>query len=188
MDRSSLIQRVHNAFPTANPPAGNRIVKGVSGEATDIKAMLSGKRWNELNGDVLVRENSALGFLTDEAFRYYIPAYLLLLLHDLRAADILASSVIRHLTLPVEVDTLLLTNFLAQSGNTSNDLSKFLQEELRNSSSRAGAFIIRMQGFTQQQGETINEFLKFLGEQHADYYDEAEPIIARTRYWVQYET
>jgi hypothetical protein len=187
MDKSSVIIKINDAFPIANPPANNHIVKGMSGEAMEIRAMLSGKRWNELKIEVLVRQNSALGFLTDEAFCYYIPAYLLLLLQDLRAADILASSVIRHLTLPVEVDAIFLANFLAQSGNLTNDLSKFLQEELRNSSSRVGGFIQRMKRFTQPQGEAINEFLKFLAEQHADYYDEGEPSIARTRYWVQYD-
>jgi hypothetical protein len=186
MKKSDLVHRIHEVFSTQTPPAATQIVDSGCDEAAGIRLMLSGKLWTELAHNELCGENSALGFLTDQAFRYYLPAYMILLLHDLRAADLLSSSVIRHLTLPVEGDTLLLMNSLGQSRYANKNLETLLQDTLRESTTRAGKFILRMKGFTQPQGETINEFLRFLTEHHSDYYDEREPEIARLRYWLQF--
>jgi hypothetical protein len=186
MDQAALIQRIRKVFPAHPAPNPDNVVVGSSGEAVSVKSLLAGTAWMALKNEDLLRENSALGFLTDEAFRYYLPAYMMLLLTDLKNADILASSVIRQLTLPLEVDTLRLMNYLAESGNTNKGLNRFLEEELRNSSSNAGAFIRRMNGYTPEQGKVINQFLLLLNKEHADYYDEQEPAIASERYWFKY--
>lgn len=186
MNKQELIQRIRAAFSTANVPDPAQVVNGCSGEAIGVKALLIGKVWTNLLPLELIRDNAALGYLTDEAFRYYLPAYMMLLLDDLVAADLLASSLIRHLTLPTEADTLRLMNALAHRGLMNESLDVFLREEIRASSVRVGAFIRKMSGFTADQGKTINQFLTFLDQYHGDYFDEGEAAIASERYWFQY--
>ncbi len=186
MTKDVLIQDIFAAFPTNNPPKPTDIVVGSSGEAITTKRIFIDRLWTDVSRADIIYHNSALGFLSDSAFRYYLPAYMLLLLEDIYRADIVASSVVNQLTLPLEVDQLRLMNFLALSGNPYQSLDDFLLEELRNSTENVAFFIRRAAGFTPQQGRCINAFLISLNELYPDYYDEHEPLIASKRYWFKY--
>lgn len=186
MTKQIIIDRIKAVFPVTGVPKPEHIVQGSSGEDIEIKAMLAGKQWTALKNEELAYENSALSSLTDEAFCYYLPAYMMLLLTDLDTADVLGTRLILHLRLPLEVDTLSLMHYLRESRDTNEHIDQFLVEQLKNSSVRAGAFIRRMKGFTPEQGKVINQFLHFLAREHPDYYDENETLIASERYWFQF--
>jgi hypothetical protein len=185
MTKDELIKTIVTSFSTSKRPGAEKLVSGTSGEAITTKNIFIDKRWNEINTADIIRHNSALGFLTDEAFRYYLPAYMLLLLNKMEEADTLATNVVYHLTLPLEVDQHILLHFLSQSNNTNEGLEKFLLNELKNSTKNAGAFIRRMNGFTHHQGECINSFLLFLNKSFSEYYD-GQPQMASDRYWFKY--
>ncbi|MBC8152668.1 MAG: hypothetical protein H7Z72_07135 [Bacteroidetes bacterium] len=187
MTRDIIINAIMASFSTTNIPAAHDVVIGSSGEAITTKSIFIGKAWTNLNPDELIVENSALGYLSDAAFRYYLPAYMMLLLDDIQRADMVASSVVHQLTLPLEVDQLRLMNFLAQSTYTQQDLGQFLLDELRNSTANVAFFIRRTALFTPQQGHCINMFLIGLSEFYPDYYDQGEPLMASQRYWFKYK-
>ena len=187
MTKIEIVKNIKTVFGTNNRPNAVNIVVGSSGEAITTKSIFIGKDWSNVNKADIVYHNSALGFLTDSAFRYYLPAYMLLLLEDIAEADILGSAVVRQLTLPLEVDNLRLMNFLSKSQNTNKGLEDFLIEELRNSTINVGIFIRRMDKFNNEQGKCINTFLLYLNQSYPNYYDENEPLIASQRYWFKYE-
>lgn len=186
MEKVAMIENIDAVFGTANVPDANDIVSGSSGEAITVKSIFLNKKWPDVSVSDIIYHNSALGFLSDTAFCYYLPAYMHLLLDDIIEADSVASAVVRQLTLPLEVDQLRLTAFLARSQNTNKALDDFLLGELANSTENVASFIRRMSKMTREQGRCINDFLLTLSQLYPDYYDENEPIIASRRYWFSY--
>ena len=186
MEKVEIIENIDSVFGTVAVPDASDIVAGSSGEAITVKSIFINKKWPDVNANDIIYHNSALGFLSDTAFCYYLPAYMHLLLDDIVEADIVASAVVRQLTLPLEVDKLRLTAFLARSQNTNKALDDFLLGELANSTENVASFIRRMSKMTQEQGRCINNFLLTLSQLYPDYYDENEPIIASQRYWFKY--
>jgi hypothetical protein len=186
MNKEEIIKEIRSVFRIQPKPVSGNLVLGSSGEAVETKQIFINKDWTEINQSDIVQHNSALGFLSHEAFQYYLPAYMMLLLNDIIEADIVASNVVNQLTLPLEVDKLRLMNFLANSRNNYQELEDFLLEELRNSTDNVAYFIERMDGFTIEQGKCINNFLIGLDNIYPDYFDEGESIIASKRYWFKY--
>jgi hypothetical protein len=58
-------------------------------ECVEIQQAFAGKHWSELSQETLIRENYALAFLTPEAFRFYLPAYLSNVVREFDKSDAL---------------------------------------------------------------------------------------------------
>ncbi len=186
MTKDLLIKMIFSAFSISNMPNANNIVSSNSGEAIEIKDIFISKKWDQVLNPDIIFHNSALGFLTDDAFRYYLPTYMLLLINNLYESDIVASSVVNQLTLPLEADQKCLIDYISKNSNIHEGKDEFILTELKNSTKIADSFIKRMNGFTQQQGKCILNFLQYLSEVYPEYYDESEPKIAIDRYWFKY--
>lgn len=165
----------------------HEITNGTSGESIEIKNAFFNKKWIELDSKLLKYHNSALSFFTEEAFRYFIPAYMIFLIDDIKSADLLSDNVILHLTLPLEVDNLRLINSINQSGYMTEDIDSYLREEIKSSSKRVNSFIRLMKGFTSSQSNCIRLFLEYIFKQFPEYYPNQEPLIAIERFWFQFE-
>lgn len=186
MDKNQIIAAIRSAFPAGSPPGPDQIVASSYGECVEIKQAFLGKVWSEVPKVDLAYHHSAVAYFTETAFHYYLPAFLILLLEDIDTADVLATSVVRHLTLPTEVDTARLMHFTRLSGNTNQGIGQFLLDELKASTRNVHLFIARMSRFSKEQGSCIHSCLQVLNESYPDVYDEGEPLVAVQRYWFQF--
>ena len=108
MTKEDLISDIRAAFGFSEPPRDIVTTMGGGSEPTHIVGYFTGKRWSEItikkaaddrySGDL----SSALLFMTDEAFKYFLPAYLLMLLNEIDTADLIVERVFYRLTLPAE--------------------------------------------------------------------------------------
>jgi hypothetical protein len=90
VNNETLIKRIKNHFPIPPPPADENIVNGifppVQYDNVEIFNFFHNKKWNELS-DEFFRSHGAiqmsLGFLTTEAFFYFLPAVMIFILGPL---------------------------------------------------------------------------------------------------------
>jgi hypothetical protein len=98
LDPGHVREKVATAFDVGSYPGDDHLVRGVDRESLEVAAAFRGKEWQHL-GTSFVRENKeALPLLSEDAFRYYIPAYLVACLDDRSGIDVAWDSVIFLLT------------------------------------------------------------------------------------------
>src|ERR1700733_8097709 len=76
--RNALRESIRSAFPDGSLPT--RIVRSDPDGDAELGAIVkafAAKRWTELDADMVDRHYDALSFFSPEAFRYYLPAYML---------------------------------------------------------------------------------------------------------------
>jgi hypothetical protein len=91
---------INSAFADGDPPLYDQIVSRHQFrrdiESDNIREFLAGKRWRVLTRAEFERYkgdmSAILGFLTPEAFRYYLPAFLSVCLTDFDWADVTVDS------------------------------------------------------------------------------------------------
>ena len=181
-----LISQIRSFFDVNPVPSPNDLVVGNSGECLEIKMAFLNKKWPDVPKADVTYHNSALSFLIPSAFRYYLPAFMILMLEDIEEADFAATSLVQRLTLPIEIDSIRLMHFVAQSGGTNTGIGEFLLEELKESTRNVHLFIDNMHRFSKGQAACIHSFLRVIYQNHSEYYANAEPIVAIERYWFQY--
>jgi hypothetical protein len=70
---SIVLDKLTSSFQTLPYPGDLNLVYDNTGyhlECVDIQQAFAGKHWSELSQETLIRESSALAFLTPEAFRF----------------------------------------------------------------------------------------------------------------------
>jgi len=97
-----LAAKVANAFSNAEYPGDGRIVVSDTYGTEDLSAALSGKQWAHLSVTELRHTVEEIGLLTPEAYRYFLPAYLIASLIHYDESDIVPDMVILLLTVPAE--------------------------------------------------------------------------------------
>jgi hypothetical protein len=94
------LAEIETAFADDEPPAYDQIVNRHQFrrdiESDNIREFLAGKRWQALTRAEFARYegdmSAVLGFLTPEAFSYYLPAFLSVCLTDFDWADVTVES------------------------------------------------------------------------------------------------
>jgi len=184
---SIVLEKLTSSFQALPYPGDLNLVYDNTGnhlECVEIQQTFAGKHWSELSQETLIRESSALAFLTPEAFRFYLPAYLSNVVRDFDESDALPETSVYYLTLPVEADSLINLNCIQQQSNeTKLEVSQFLIEELSRSNQKVHRFMELMSGLNQQQGQAIRYYLEYLKAEKNDYFFSNEPEIAIERYW-----
>jgi hypothetical protein len=72
----TLIQAIREAFAVTEPPTGPVVTHSCS-ECDGVAAALQGRRWQELDELLLVRQPDMLPLLSPEALSYHLPAFLI---------------------------------------------------------------------------------------------------------------
>jgi hypothetical protein len=105
LNKAQIIEEINRAFGDTEYPGDTSIVHESSYAATypdyegnTVRDVFKGKRWQEVDMKQLARENGAPAFLTDEAFKYYLPAYLNLIVEDILTADVLTDIIIQKIS------------------------------------------------------------------------------------------
>ena len=113
----SAAHNIIASFPAEPTPA--TIVDHLGGgfEPKLVQAYFTGRKWNTLNASELTSHysgdaGSALTFMSDTAARYYLPAFLMICLHERVCADLIVERTLWQLTAPT--DALGLQRFLTR--------------------------------------------------------------------------
>lgn len=73
----TLAEKIRAAFADVPPPAEDNISPFADEESNQLVGAITGKDWRTLPAEFIEERHSQLVLLTPEAFRYYLPAYLL---------------------------------------------------------------------------------------------------------------
>ncbi len=167
MEKSELIEEINKAFSKNSFPERGNIVNNqqyfetqsdFESEEKEVIKIFEGKKWQEIDTDKLVYENGALALLSDEAFNFYLPAYMILIVQDPEKADILWDYTISSLKLPEEQD------FNINKGDIEKSRKYFYN---------------KMEGFSVEQKVSIKHFLEYL----FSLEDEETEKLAIGNYW-----
>jgi hypothetical protein len=146
----------------ALPSPGNNITIPSPGdrERAAIDAFFRGKKWQEIRLDDLRTgykgdESACLTFMTPQAFRYYLPAYLLFCLENFREAWM--SNLLPCTIWWLELD-----------GNDRENATLFFD---------------RFDGYNKAQKRDIALFLKQMSKRHGEDFAQDHADLALTWYW-----
>jgi hypothetical protein len=151
-----LAKIIRKAFASSQYPGDNRLVYDNSGshlECNQVADAFKGKHWADLPVDFLRRHADSMFFFTPEAYRFYLPAYLLAAVLSYRDADVIPNNLV-HTFIPP-----------ASEG----------PERER--------FESRTHGFDAQQRLATKMFLEFLSSEHSQDFPRGDPQIALDKYW-----
>jgi hypothetical protein len=154
---ANVAKQVENAFGEVPYPGNDRLVEGSSSETIEVENFLRDRRWQELQFADLINNHESLFFMTPEAIRFYLPAYLIVSLLHYEKADRIPGSVMFLLRPPLPHDTDSQSRFEARFGPLSRP-----------------------------QRNAIQAFLKYLHEEHPEDFptegDIDEPFVL-LRWW-----
>jgi hypothetical protein len=97
MDAPAVKKQIEAAWANVPYPGDENLRDGSSLEGQEVADFLRGKRWKDVTLTSLQSEyvgdgSACLGFLSPAAFRYYLPAYMLIAVDHYYNADVIADS------------------------------------------------------------------------------------------------
>ncbi|MEA5514770.1 DUF6714 family protein [Nodularia sp. UHCC 0506] len=152
----NLIREIEGAFSTSQYPRDDQLVYDNSGnhlECEEIARDFRGKDWKTIPLETLRYNADSLLFFTPQAYRFYLPAYLLASIQFYREADIITNNVVYSLTAPEEQGF---------------EMKRFL---------------LRVSFFSLTQKSAIRSFLKFLLTKHSGNFPLGDINTAIERFW-----
>jgi hypothetical protein len=102
MNSDNLKEKIRKTFSRSKMPFANEIVSAIDDESLDVRKIFEGKNWESIFISDLLKNKSAIFFLTPRAHRYYMPSYLLAILEDFDGSDRLPGSILSSLTISQE--------------------------------------------------------------------------------------
>lgn len=121
--RDGIIDKIKNAFEHV-PYPGDENISSYS-EVRDY----DGKRWNELSLDFIVGHRSNLALLTGDAFRFYLPAYLITALLYPKEVDTLIDSLLYNLAPPDLIPVSNISAYQQEVNDFNSKINIFSSEE-----------------------------------------------------------
>jgi len=99
MNTEELKTLIKKAFKDTPYPVG-KLTDTYDDEG--VSEFFAGKQWENLNAPDLRKHDVALSFFEPEAFRYFLPAFMLAELSDPETADVIGESIVFHFSKPKE--------------------------------------------------------------------------------------
>ena len=151
LSEAAVRDRINAAFANARYPGDDNIGYDKTGEHLECKQVADhfrGTSWQDVDLAFLRKYGEhadvsvALTFMSPEAFRYYLPAFLLVVAERFGEADLLVKTVISSLT--------------PRRDQSNRALVEFVRK--------------RLEGFTPEQREAIRLFLEYVKREHGQEY------------------
>ncbi|WP_230425992.1 DUF6714 family protein [Ralstonia syzygii] len=166
MDKGKLEKTIIEAFADVEVPPDWALVRSYEGhEPAEIEQIFRGKRsWTEFGVKELDSE-PALSLFSDEAWRYYLQAFMI---HDLHGR-LSHTEVVFHLT----------------NGLCDDDREELVNPRRYGARTRWDSAVFRCSVFTRKQASAIVEYLKFKQEEEGERsYSFLLIQQALTNYWL----
>ena len=196
MNPSELIEERTAAFHEEPYPGDENIVydnTGTHAECEETREAFKGHRWQQVPDEVLSPENSGLSCMSEQGFKYYLPAFMCSLLRDRTIVGDGIDVMIILLKLPTEIDIAVVAEQLQRYAVPSKVptalLNEVLQNQLAQTNDSINEFIARASQFTQAQGRAICQFLTYIRDEfngEDDAFLNSEAGLAIRRYWFQF--
>ena len=196
MNKEKLIENIKEAFCNEIYIGDNNIVYNNSEnhlECAELKKGFIGKKWQDLNHELIFEYKDSLPFFSIEGLKYYTPAFLIDILHDYYESDTLIDNLLSVMTLPQEIDTVIMANNIKKYSIDEKipefNFEEFLYSQLDTTNERVTEFIKWANLFTIDQKKIIFKFLNFLDSNFSEdlQYSSNTPKNAITRFWFQFE-
>jgi uncharacterized protein DUF6714 len=174
-----LIRQIDEAFGNLVVPPEDRLVYDNSGyhlECNEIRSKFRGRHWQDLSVGDLLQEPDALSFFTNEAFRYFLPAFIKASLLDPERADRLPNAVLLSLARPDY------SKFWRERKEALFDTARargipeqvVLELAPRNFPEIDALCWARVRTLNEDQKEVIKNFVSFLQDYRPDYFPPEE--------------
>lgn len=195
MKKEKIIQQIKNAFAKEVYIGDNNIVYNNSPEhleCSELKKAFINQKWQDLSHEIIFDNKDSLPFFSIYGLKYYTPSFMLDIINDYYESDTLSDNLISLMTLPQEIDTVIMAKNIKQYGLDEQipefDFEKFLYKELDTTNERVNKFIQWANLFDLEQKNTILTFLKYVNENFSNEYEfnPVKPKIAIERFWFQY--
>ena len=192
MKRDQLSVFIKQAFKESIYPGDDNIVRDNSESHIDcreLREQLKGKTWLEVSEQGLQNIKSETAFFSESGMHYYLPAFMLFITNDFEKADTLTHDVVSLLTLPTEIDVIIVANKIKNlkldKQLSGIDFSNFLTQHLEDINDNVKRFIRFGSFFKFDQGRAVSLFLEYLKENHSSDYEfvTLTPQVAIDRYW-----
>lgn len=187
-------QQIFGAFSARVRPEAEQLLRlNVGADGEKLRRLLASKSSMELSThDVNSVVEGNLWLLEPAAFRYYLPAFLAVVVESYSTVSVFASELVGALTEPTrsDVDDALSRVAQAPAGaGLPDDGQQLLQRQQREwfaSGTPSAVFAERVAGLTPAEGATVLSFFDDLAGAHgADFpFDELE--LAVGRHWARY--
>lgn len=175
MEKAELVAVIKKAFNETVYPKHPIIDEDAirDNEVVECESKFKGKKWQEIDYTVIAQENYASGsaFLSREAFRYFLPAYMTAIVENYYEAIEALDSIMHRLTLPI----------FSVSGTEKNGLVRDVNGTLWCDFSEDW-FKKTVNGLTKEQCLCIKYFFEYLSATHPEDC-KAEAVLAIERYW-----
>ncbi len=190
MTKDEVIDEIKRAFASVPYPGDSRLVYDNSGshlECNEVQAAFKGKEWESLSPEFLFEQRYSLSFFSHEAFNYYLPAFLIFVVNDFYNADDLSDNLVLALTLPSEIDVVVVANavkrYKIDQQMPDIDFDEILRNQLHYKNQDIHNFIARVTQLTRDQGQAINHYLTFMKQEFSGEFTDGELEKAMDRYW-----
>lgn len=186
MDKAQLLSLIVASFGLANPPDKQRLLKphleGVY-EADELKRSFASLDWQSVPPQLLRTGQAAPNYFSDEAFIYYLPAYLRLIASDIDYADVLVDIIIGKLVLPANEEVLKEFVAFAKDKDRPLVLEEYYLNKLAKLDERLHDFMKRFALLSREQSRCVLQFLEYMQEHYAGYFNDDILHRAIYRYW-----
>jgi hypothetical protein len=196
MNREELLKTIFDGFLNLVYPGDENIVSNNSEEhleCAEIKKLLKGRKWNEIPFEIMDKLHSSIFFLSNEGYRYYLPAFMFFSISDYSRANVITDEIILTLTLPEENDIQKISDTITAAIGTMPNMSimssddwEEVNQQLKRlyvDDSLARRFFNRISGFNFDQQKIIRLFLEYIKKNFESDYPDHAPEIALERYW-----
>ncbi|MFN7960547.1 MAG: DUF6714 family protein [Thermoanaerobaculia bacterium] len=161
------MKKLEEAFPDLPPISADCVTTDpgyLDPERIGLKRKFGGRLWTSLSFEDLQGEAGCFGFLTPEAFRYYLPAFIRFSLIDPVGADLIVDSILSSLASPDRRDDFQrrLPEYLATARRLG--IPAEIVEGLKppDPEERATYRAERIAGLTPKQRAVVTDFVRFL--------------------------
>ncbi len=183
----ALLRQIRVAWEKMPYPGDDNLAGKTSAcpsEYTYVADYFRGKQWTKGNLTGLQRdyagpENACLSFMSAQAFRYYLPAYMLMAVQDRERAP---DSAVSGLSPPRENPRLYqLAEQAHRDAGLQGVSNPFAPEQVR---TRLEWWKERTAGFAAEQKQAIVRFLEYMTQEHRDDYPETDHTLQDAlSYW-----
>jgi hypothetical protein len=185
----SIIQRITLAFKWRELPEDDPIFISNYFEidVTKIDRLARQTTWVDFPKEVLRDNPLALGYMTPNAFAWFLPAFLIISVSEYAETDTLINSILSFLTPPVEADAIEFETLVEEIQILDPDLivEDDGAEALRANDPLLQLFRDRAAVLTLDEKIAVRYYLEYLDTEHGEDFPVFSPKQALQRFWAQ---